>query len=197
MRALLGRIGLFVALASTLAAREGPKNAPSNSSGDRDYVHRGTGVVFPAKAPGFTRTDVTRFDKAGDDVGASYAAAPGFVATAYSYPMPPHPRARAAFAGAQAEIRQTHPGARLLREDAGRDGSLRAEYELTLRGGGGAPLRSQLLVFSKGGWLLKYRATYPAAARREGEEHLRAIMRIIGTDPLRGGRPARGAGMRL
>ena len=188
----------MVASAAMLMAQEAPKNAGEPKLNDGgDYVHRGTGVTFPVKVPGFVRTDVHQFDAAGDDVSASYSVN-GFVVTVYSYPVPaPLRNAREVFADAQATIRRANSTARLIREEPARgDGSLRAEYEMmmTRRDSPEHLVRSQLVLFSKDGWLLKYRATYPADAREDGEKQLEAIIRSIGTEALRGGRPGRGVG---
>lgn len=185
---IFARAFLLAATAALLTAQEPPKAVPA----DQDYVHRETGVTFPARMPGFTRGNVREFDPQGRDVSAAYGDG-NFVATVYSYPLPPRLHdLREVLTDAQAAIQQANPAAKLVREGAGPDGSMRAEYEFTARLRSGEQLvRSHVVVYGKGDWLLKYRVTYPAAEREEGERRMEALIRLLGTEAVRGGKTDR------
>lgn len=54
------------------------------------YVHEPSGFSFPQRVGQFQRTDLLRYDEAGDNISAGYMLAPAVKATVYVYPSPRH-----------------------------------------------------------------------------------------------------------
>jgi hypothetical protein len=73
------RFALVLALIPVLAACHDLHTVPSTHLAEPVhvdvpdvYVHSGSGITFAAKAGGFARTDVSRYDAEGNDVGVHY-----------------------------------------------------------------------------------------------------------------------------
>jgi hypothetical protein len=159
-----------------------PLATPESSQPVGPFAHN-SGMSFPETAGRFVRSDVTRFDKAGDDVAANYDTdrTRPIVATVYVYPMGTgtgynvsgflcqhefdgiidtilkRPDAR--------EPRVIERKAVVLREAGNRhDGNVaRFEYESS-RDYGPVPVRSEMYLFCVNGkWFIEYRFTYPRA----------------------------------
>ncbi len=164
------------------------------------YTHKFTGVLFPERVGGFQRGGVDLYDAEARDVGASYERAGGSrgllsIITVFSYPVPPSLESggvRAVFDDAKAAILSKSPGAKLVRDGTYRapDGSNGFFAEYTIRNFGGkkgtVAVRSRLYLFGTGGWLLKFRATYPEWRAREASTELESFIRSFGTGVMRG-----------
>ena len=164
------------------------------------YLQEFTGVQFPERVGGFERRGVDLYDAEARDVGASYERTGGSrgllsIITVFSYPVPPSLESggiRAVFDDAKAAILSKSPGAKLGRDGTYRapDGSSGFFAEYTIRNfrgkKGTVPVRSRLYLFGSGGWLLKFRATYPEWRAREASTELESFIRSFGTGVMRG-----------
>ncbi len=176
---------------------------PRAPSGDLvvqgEYRHQSTGVVFPLKVAGLSRESVHAFDEKQTDVSASYhgrtsAGRTFFVGTVYSYPRPDSlGSAEAVFEDAKAAIRKNTPSARLLKSGTAPGGrgslslpGLQADYDFKANFfGTDVPVRSRLIVFGQGRWMLKYRFTYAAAEASRAEALMQRMVEAIGREAQR------------
>jgi hypothetical protein len=173
---------LFVTL-SACVADEGPLiPPPAQVAAPGDYVHEGTGIVFPEVVGDFQRVDVTEFDDSRSGVSVGYNPSDPddpIILTIFVYPdqeilsIGSVPDAveqgldALAFDSAKAEISAVSPWLTFVRDDEVvlanpyEHTGLRATYEASDESGGGADkLVSELYLFGIGDWLVKYRVAY-------------------------------------
>jgi hypothetical protein len=144
------------------------------------YVHRWSGMTFPAMAGVLRRAAIVQFDRDGLDVSAEYriVTTEGTAAvTVYIYPMtllPPSPTVdescREEFDGVKQTLSQRFPDAELIDEWSESAPHLStvgtghaAAYEITANlFGTTEALRSEAYLFCAVGklWAVKYRASY-------------------------------------
>jgi hypothetical protein len=188
--------GALLAVAAPAAAQQDIQRPGTN-------FHDAAGAAFPEQVGDFRRVRVTQFDEAGRDISATYRLerpAGTMVMTVYIYPATP------AAAGGRTQscdrefeevrqaIREQYKDAELTEDGAapavdGVAGPLgrRSVYRLVAPFAGEAqPVRSEvdLYCYVGGDWLVKYRATSPAALDAAG-----AVEQFIRSGPW----PGRGA----
>lgn len=181
---------ILVILAVTLfSCRSIHANNPASLHVSSEYTHVGSETVFPENIGKFQRVQITRFTPDGRDVGIGYnlnnLASP-VVATVYIYPAPdlvtigssPDVIGTARnllFQGhlnaVKEEITGAHPDAKLITEDditVTSDGQpykgrkVNFEYKFSFSGIQQDSI-SQLYLFQKNNWMVKYRFTFPKA----------------------------------
>ncbi len=167
-------------MAAALAVQ--PAAAQRQVETDAPYAHDPARAVFPLRVGEFRRGDIYRYDALGRDVSASYARMTPegrLLITVYIYPAPRAAaaaragRCREEFGSAKAAIARQHANAAPADEGpgfavAGADPKLahRARYRLRARfDGATTEIRSELHLYCYvgGDWLVKYRASAPAA----------------------------------
>lgn len=152
------------------APRKEPESVWRPAPGDV-FEHLQSGLSCPAEVAGFQRTGVATYDGFGLNVSCGYNSQTAAV-TLYLTRMGP---LGDAFTGAKQSLEEAWRARapRLLVDGpttlAGQ-AWLRAEYELV---GGG--MRSSIWVTDKHGWILKFRATYPATASGEVSAEIEAL----------------------
>ena len=171
------RLAYLVLLGVSLAGCAGARMRPGSSSAPPNgYLHEPSGRLFPDQTGLFLRGDVTHHDGRGFDTSVGYETmmiAPLIVLTAYVYPTPgmrrPADRTFAQhYAQVQAVVLRAHPDAeRVLEEETSledRGATLagrRAVFRFALSGPQGEERHlSEVYLFARGRWFLKYRATY-------------------------------------
>jgi len=190
------RSALTCLLALLLCGCPSPRQSlpsPVAFAGER---HNASGINFPLRVGTLQRTGVTRYDKAGDDIGAGYDSTDRLLrlfATVYVYPSPPltsigspqdvvnQARSHLAeneYERTKLEIVNQHPDAKLIeqRQVAHNDSGMTyhgalAIYEYNFSfGGPPVPVRSYLYLFCyfDGKWSIKYRFTHPKDVDAQG-----------------------------
>lgn len=150
--------------------------------GEKSIVtHDGTQFQFPKRVGNFERVDVKKYDAAGTDMGVGYNDVQNGVAvTVYVYPV----RANAGnsvvehFKVCKNDVMMAHGGTKPVAENSiqvapggkpqeGRWASFAYKQEFAHRD---QLVASELYLFQKGPWFIKYRATYPMTAKATGEQ---------------------------
>jgi len=161
------------------------------------FIHERAGTAFPEQVGEFRRTNVYRYDEAGENVSASYSlrGADGRLhLTVYVYPSPRIPdeasaeTCRREYEEARAIIARQNDGAERIEDGAapaveGASGRRSVYRYTTLFDGREQPVRSEIDLYCRVGdeWQVKYRATSPAAFDAGAE-----IERFIRTGPWPG-----------
>src|ERR1051325_10301323 len=152
----------------------------SGGGGSSIVPHDGTQFQFPKRVGNFERVDVKKYDAAGTDMGVGYNdVQDGVALTVYVYPV----RANAGgsvvehFKVCKNEVMMAHAGTKPVAENSiqiapggkqqeGRWASFAYKQEFAHRE---QLVASELYLFQKGSWFIKYRATYPMAVKAIGE----------------------------
>ena len=160
------------------------------------YNHPGSQMIFPENVGRFQRVQITQFAAAEKDVGVGYNLndpTTPVAATVYIYPAPRvvsigsppdvvETARRHVFQGhlnaLKSEIMRGHPDARLISDEdftltqaeqsfTGRKVTFEFDYTF-----GTQPQDSisELLLFQRGTWLIKYRITFPKAISAEVQD---------------------------
>lgn len=167
----------------------GDSKAPTGDAGD--FRHPTNGVVFPAIAAGMKREPVKRFDVKGENVSTGYFGKVGdrvvLICSVFSYPRPSQlADLRAAFEDASAAVTQNNAAARRVSARPIAEGGFDAEFQYTQeKNGVSVPMKSRLILFGRGPWLLKYRFTYAASESVAAEDLMQRLMRSIGRSAAR------------
>ncbi len=167
------------------------------------YVHEGSSIAFPDKAAGFERSDVSRYDLEGNDVGVHYRkirfdGAAVFRSEVTLFVFPSKRRADGApvpfdeqFDSETQVVRRTNADARELRRidsDAVHGGApvhLRAA-EFAFQGGpqlGRQQVITTLVVFLRGAWRVDYRADFPPQRRDACLADVEQLLAALGLPP--------------
>jgi hypothetical protein len=135
------------------------------------FEHLQSGLSCPGDVKGFRRTGVATYDDFGLDVSCGYNSQTAAI-TLY---LTRRGSSSDAFSGAKQSLEETWRARapRVLADGPvtldGREW-LRAEYELI---GGG--MRTAIWVTDQHGWVLKFRATYPATSSQEVTAEIKAL----------------------
>jgi len=165
-----------------------PLDEPEELSVQGPYKHP-SGLEFPEGVAGIERAEVTRYDRVGQDVGASYVGhgTAELVASIYVYPGPTleqvgSPKEAVAaslahFDEVKRHVVAQHQGVKLINEEQfpmmvkGTEyPALRATMDFEGQWFGAVrPLRSHvyLVTFFGGRWIIKYRFTHPRDQKDE------------------------------
>lgn len=151
-----------------------------------------SGLVFPVSIGAFVRTSVVQFPGTPDNFGISYTLGPlrSTTLTAYVYPAGSAPLEEH-FEAVTADVAKHH-GVRPYRltKVTVQQGSMILEgrvasfdFEDYYQGGPKIPLRSHAYVFVRGPWVIKYRATNPAAIDDELQARVRGFIEALPPAP--------------
>lgn len=164
--------------------------------------HPATGMTFPKRIDSFSRTAVIRYDPAGEDMSFAYnyfrfAAWTEVVISFYIYPAAKYTEATSAaspedletraYEAAKANVLGAYSDARTIEEgefafrmngktETGRRGLFRYAHRFGLSR---QNLQSELIVFVRGEYALKYRITYPARSAAKHEERIQEFMKSL------------------
>lgn len=164
--------------------------------------HPPTGMTFPYQIHSFSRTAVIRYDPAGEDMSFAYnyfrfAAWTDVVITFYIYPASKYTEASSAaspddletraYEAAKASVLGVHPDARTIEEgefafrmNRKMETGKRAVFRYAHRFGlSRQDLQSELILFVRGEYALKYRITYPARSASAHEEKIEEFMKSL------------------
>jgi hypothetical protein len=186
-------MGLFDRLKRLLGAKTGAAAGESGFvQGDvpEVIVHRHSGFRFPQAAGDYVGVSPTQYDDKGLDVSVGYNNTKllGLAVTVYVYPCP---GGDAGFAGqydqCKAEVRAAHQKVQVLSDEAlesapngvrSRGGKAVFSFEDDL---GGVRLSSvsELWLFSRKGFLIKFRATYPDAMKAQAESSVVGLIKSL------------------
>ena len=165
---------LFAAMLAPSAAAQQRIDTPGT------YVHEAAGAAFPERVGEFRRTNVHRYDQAGENISSSYSLTRPdgrLHLTVYVYPSPRVPTAEARIEICRQEFEQSRAIIASQNKDAERveDGAAPAAQGMsghrsvylftTLYDGEDQQVRSEIDLYCHvgGQWQVKYRATFPAA----------------------------------
>lgn len=192
----LASLGLLTACVTT-SPSGGPPAGAVRSGGTGAYTNVPSGFRFPLYIDSFERSEVSQYDKQGQDVGVGYNDLISSVAlTVFVYPMaqqPPDNTLEGHFAGCKSEVLARHRNAKLLSEGPVRispggvqHSGQRAVFAATeVFGHQEQALRSELCLFTNGSRFILYRATYPASREATAEKAARGFLNTLSWPPER------------
>jgi hypothetical protein len=172
LRTLAGLAAALLAFAALpVAAQTEVPDAPD------PWIHEATGTAFPAEVAGFHRSRVIEYSDDGRDAGVNYALARGeewLTVSLYVYPTFSDLDCKGTYEDARGTI-AAYSGARLLSEmrdpaPSGSGNAVAYHASFLLPAGAVRPdipeARSDVYLYCPAGgeWLVKYRATWSAAA---------------------------------
>ena len=155
---------------------------------ERPYLHRDSGITFPQEVAHFVRQNI-HGSNGPDGVGAGYELSEPWgdvVATVYVYPAGPAFPGRStkqfnlakwALLNKHSEAETLCTGAVLLTNLGRQVIGQRAMYRFNGPFlGVYQPVISELLVFERGTWFVKFRVSYPASLREEAQPHVDGLL---------------------
>lgn len=204
--ALLGVV--FAVRPVVRGAEPGPSEKPEGPARIHvrgPYTHPGSKMEFPEQIGEFKRVEITRFDAAERDVGVGYNGADAagvIVVTAYVYPAP-----KFVSVGSPPEVvelgkallfRKHFEAVKAAVLARHRDIKVESDDEFVLTEGGrkhkgrkavfdfpddcpnkGDRSLSWLYLFEHGEWLIKYRVTFPKAAKERAPTQIDELMAAL------------------
>jgi hypothetical protein len=158
---------------------------PTHVGGAPLLKHPASGVLFLPGHPGFRLDEVYRYDEAGQNVSARYAAGPAALVSVYVFPSDSLCSSQAFGAIFDAAVRDmlaslashcwAHDRETAFAHASGEVVSgRRVEVAGHAQGGDDRPQGALVELFERGRWMLKVRATYQPALRAEVEGFLSA-----------------------
>ena len=160
------------------------------------YIHPYYSMGFPEEVSQFRRINITQFDTHGYDLGVDYvllALGAEVHISVYVYPVKdsqgsPDDVVERHFVQVKSELTRVHPGARMISEGeaslslapdaAGKGKRAVFSYE-GVRLKRRQQLRSELCLFLRGPWFVKYRMTYPETQSDAVELHIKSYMNAV------------------